>query len=227
MWFGWSGDQRSRDRAPQGEPQSGTSPSDHDGPDRRRTSTIITAASPTATLWPLFHYRLDLDRLLAARHAAIAASTAASRGMLSPLLRADDIIWVHDYHLIPLAAGAARSWACAAGSGFFLHIPWPPPRSCCRLPPHDDDRAGACRAMIWSVSRPSYDLPRTSHDYPDPRGARQPRRTARCSTPSAGRFVPGVFPDRDRHGDFRQPPRTSTKRPGEPADAPHAARAAS
>ncbi|MBI1868413.1 MAG: trehalose-6-phosphate synthase [Methylocystis sp.] len=40
--------------------------------------------------------------------------------------KADDLVWVHNYHLVPLGAGlrerGARNWI-----GFFLHIPFPPP----------------------------------------------------------------------------------------------------
>lgn len=45
---------------------------------------------------------------------------------LKPLLRPDDIVWVHDYHLIPLA-GSMRSLGINNKVGFFLHIPIPEP----------------------------------------------------------------------------------------------------
>ena len=43
---------------------------------------------------------------------------------LLPLLEPDDIVWVHDYHLIPLAAALRRAGARQA-IGFFLHVPFP------------------------------------------------------------------------------------------------------
>ena len=55
---------------------------------------------------------------------------------LMPLLRADDIIWVHDYHLIPLAA-ELRALGCSQRIGFFLHIPLPPPLILAAIPGHD------------------------------------------------------------------------------------------
>ena len=53
-----------------------------------------------------------------------------------PLLRDDDIIWVHDYHLIPLAA-ELRALGCGQRIGFFLHIPLPPPLILAAIPGHD------------------------------------------------------------------------------------------
>ena len=45
---------------------------------------------------------------------------------LLPLLRPDDLIWVHDYHLIPLAA-ELRALGVTNRIGFFLHTPFVPP----------------------------------------------------------------------------------------------------
>ena len=44
---------------------------------------------------------------------------------LLPLLQPDDVIWVHDYHLIPLAEELRRV-RCNHPIGFFLHTPLPP-----------------------------------------------------------------------------------------------------
>jgi trehalose 6-phosphate synthase len=41
-----------------------------------------------------------------------------------PLLRPDDMIWVHDYHLIPLAE-ELRQAGVRQPIGFFLHVPFP------------------------------------------------------------------------------------------------------
>jgi trehalose 6-phosphate synthase len=55
---------------------------------------------------------------------------------LMPLLKPDDIIWVHDYHLIPLAA-ELRAMGCTNRIGFFLHIPLPPPLILAAIPQHE------------------------------------------------------------------------------------------
>ncbi len=44
---------------------------------------------------------------------------------LMPLLRPDDLIWVHDYHFLPLGR-ELRARGAQHRLGFFLHIPWPP-----------------------------------------------------------------------------------------------------
>lgn len=44
--------------------------------------------------------------------------------VLVPLLRPDDLIWIHDYHLIPLGS-QLRALGVKAPIGFFLHVPFP------------------------------------------------------------------------------------------------------
>ena len=55
---------------------------------------------------------------------------------LLPLLKEDDIVWVHDYHLIPLAS-ELRALGCRNKIGFFLHIPLPPPQMLTAIPAHE------------------------------------------------------------------------------------------
>jgi trehalose 6-phosphate synthase len=89
------------------------------------------------TLWPLFHYRIDLteyDRTFDAGYARVNQRFADT---LVPILAPDDIVWVHDYHLIPLAM-ELRKRGVTNRIGFFLHIPWPPPRLLATLPHHED-----------------------------------------------------------------------------------------
>ena len=87
------------------------------------------------TLWPLFHYRVDLaefDRNFGAGYERVnqrLASTAL------PLIEPDDLIWVQDYHLIPLGY-QLREMGVTNRLGFFLHIPWPPHRLLTALPYH-------------------------------------------------------------------------------------------
>jgi trehalose 6-phosphate synthase len=55
---------------------------------------------------------------------------------LEKLLRPDDVVWVHDYHLIPLAK-ALRDRGHKNKIGFFIHIPCPPPEILTALPNHE------------------------------------------------------------------------------------------
>jgi trehalose 6-phosphate synthase len=85
------------------------------------------------TLWPIFHYRIDLarfDRRFAESFFRI-NERIASR--LRPLLKPDDVVWVHDYHFMPLGA-QIRADGFGGALGFFLHIPFPPPEILSALP---------------------------------------------------------------------------------------------
>ncbi|MDP8915946.1 MAG: trehalose-6-phosphate synthase, partial [Pseudomonadota bacterium] len=85
------------------------------------------------TLWPLFHYRIDLtayDRAYGEGYARVNRRFAET---LAPLVEADDLLWVHDYHLIPLGR-ELRRLNVAGPIGFFLHIPWPPHQLLATLP---------------------------------------------------------------------------------------------
>jgi trehalose-6-phosphate synthase len=55
---------------------------------------------------------------------------------LDEVLKPDDLVWVHDYHLMPLAK-ALRERGHKNRIGFFLHIPCPPPEMLTALPHHD------------------------------------------------------------------------------------------
>lgn len=56
---------------------------------------------------------------------------------LQPLLEPNDLVWVHDYHFLPLGA-ELRARGCEAPLGFFLHIPFPSPEVLRALPEHDE-----------------------------------------------------------------------------------------
>ena len=87
------------------------------------------------TLWPLFHYRIDIaafDRAFGEGYGRVNRRFAQT---LAPLIEPDDVIWVHDYHLIPLAR-ELRSLGITNRIGFFLHIPWPAHQVMINLPRH-------------------------------------------------------------------------------------------
>ena len=87
------------------------------------------------TLWPLLHYRPDLaayDRAFDEGYARVNRRFAET---LAPLIQPDDLIWVHDYHLIPLAR-ELRMLGLKNRIGFFLHVPWPAYQVFTNLPGH-------------------------------------------------------------------------------------------
>ncbi|WP_197328948.1 trehalose-6-phosphate synthase [Ralstonia syzygii] len=147
LWFGWSG------RTADGTVDAGV----RTEPFGRTTLAQVDLSRPhrdgyyvgfsNSVLWPVFHEKVkwadlnpdyfkayeEVNRMLAAR--------------LQPMLRDNDILWVHDYHLIPFAQ-ALRTLGCTQRMGFFNHIPLPPPETLRRIPQH--------RQLMRALS--SYDL---------------------------------------------------------------------
>jgi trehalose 6-phosphate synthase len=87
------------------------------------------------TLWPLFHYRIDLTQYERSYGSGYARVNARFAEMLHPLIEPDDLIWVQDYHLIPLGR-ELRERGVKNAIGFFLHIPWPARELMATLPRH-------------------------------------------------------------------------------------------
>ena len=76
-------------------------------------------------LWPLCHYRMGLVEYSRDDLETYLEVNALFARCLAPLLKPDDVIWVQDYHLIPLGA-ALRALGITQRIGFFLHTPFPP-----------------------------------------------------------------------------------------------------
>jgi trehalose 6-phosphate synthase len=87
-------------------------------------------------LWPICHYRLDLAQFDRRHAAAYFRVNEFFARKLARLLRGDDVVWVHDYHFIPLAV-TLRQMGFANRIGFFLHIPWPPSDVASALPVYE------------------------------------------------------------------------------------------
>ncbi|MBV6418230.1 MAG: Trehalose-6-phosphate synthase [Steroidobacteraceae bacterium] len=134
LWFGWSGELEAH---PAATPESLT----------RGAITYATMSLTqteydryyrgfcNTTLWPLFHYLTDRFRYDHEWHVGYRAVNRRFAEQLAPLLRPDDRIWVHDYHLIPLAR-ELRALGVTQPIGFFLHIPFPHLEVLRLLPPY-------------------------------------------------------------------------------------------
>ena len=88
-------------------------------------------------LWPSFHLRLDLATIEGHWYEGYRRVNAQFAAALKPHLRADDVVWVHDYHLIPLAAELRRLGA-RNRIGFYLHIPFPTVDAFYAVPHNDE-----------------------------------------------------------------------------------------
>jgi trehalose 6-phosphate synthase len=134
LWFGWSGNKT----------EEFTGHIELQRADGVTTATIDLEEQDVdeyyngyanRTLWPLFHYRIDLaeyDRSFGSGYQRVNQRFADT---VTPLIDQDDLVWVHDYHLIPLGE-ELRARGLKNRIGFFLHIPWPPGRLLVSLPDH-------------------------------------------------------------------------------------------
>jgi len=123
MWFGWSGETAEE---PSAEPEVLTR-------DNISFATIDLKAAEfdayyngycNGTLWPLFHYFPERFRHEQRDYDAYQSVNAQFARQLVKLLEPTDTVWVHDYHLIPLAR-QLRQLQFTGPIGFFLHIPFP------------------------------------------------------------------------------------------------------
>jgi len=123
LWFGWGGD--ISDREP-GEPhihiRDGVTYATLDL--KRRDFERYYNGYSNGVLWPLFHYFLKNFRFNAADYDAYQTVNRVFAQRLTPLIETDDLVWVHDYHLIPLGQ-RLRDLGVEQPIGFFLHIPFP------------------------------------------------------------------------------------------------------
>lgn len=87
-------------------------------------------------LWPVCHYLLDFIQYESADFDAYRRVNAQFARKLAAMVKPDDIIWVHDYHLIPLAA-KLRDAGIGNPIGFFLHVPFPSYEAFRAVPGHE------------------------------------------------------------------------------------------
>lgn len=87
-------------------------------------------------LWPILHYRIDLAEYSLRDLGGYIRVNEHFADELHKHIAPDDVIWVHDYHLIPLAK-ELRKRGHKNRIGFFLHIPLPPPELLVALPQHE------------------------------------------------------------------------------------------
>ena len=100
LWFGWSGKvEEETSTAPQivssGNVTYATINLGHDD-----HAQYYSGFSNT-TLWPLFHYRLGILEFRRKDFEGYLRVNNTLAQALAPLVQADDLVWVHDYHLIP------------------------------------------------------------------------------------------------------------------------------
>ena len=146
LWFGWSGTLS--------DPSGSLNPPHKAGAYTLATMDLSAADHAgyyaefaNRALWPLLHSRVDM---MAATEDAYGTYRRVNRlfaERVAPMIGPGDIVWVHDYHLIPLGDELRRA-GVDNPIGFFLHIPVPPPEIFVALPWH--------RSLIEALG--AYDL---------------------------------------------------------------------
>jgi trehalose 6-phosphate synthase len=153
VWFGWNGKLT--------ESQSGA-------PEVVRQGKIDYATIPlnetdyeqyyngysNKVLWPVCHYLLDFIRYYPDDFEGYKRVNAQFAHKLSSLIQPDDVIWVHDYHLIPLAA-ELRSAGIDNPIGFFLHVPFPSYEALRAVPGHEYLLRCLCAYDVLGFHTPS------------------------------------------------------------------------
>lgn len=135
VWFGWSGNV-----VPSGKVATRTI-------DDAQRSFVVTDLSEedyqeyyngfaNRVLWPVLHYRIDLTEFNRRDLTGYLRVNQHFATELSKIMQPDDIVWVHDYHLIPIA-DELRQRGYANRIGFFLHVPFPAPEVVTVLPNHE------------------------------------------------------------------------------------------
>ena len=135
LWFGWSG------RVAEGDPGPARIV-EHDNVAyatvdlRKEDYQEFYNGFANRVLWPILHYRLDLAEFTRRDLGGYFRVNEFFARHLETLLKPDDVIWVHDYHLLPLAR-ALRERGHRNKIGFFIHVPCPPPEILTALPNHE------------------------------------------------------------------------------------------
>lgn len=123
VWFGWSGRVTAEDRRR----LSG----DSDGEVEYLTLDLTQEeysdyyqGFSNRLLWPLCHYVLGFVHYDRKEYEGYRTVNRLFAERLRAHLRDDDLIWVHDYHMIPVAH-ELRRLGVRNRIGFFLHVPFP------------------------------------------------------------------------------------------------------
>ncbi len=135
LWFGWSGHVA--------EQATDVREIEHAGIDyatldlTRAEHSGYYAGFANRVLWPLLHSRFDLVEFDPDAYRVYRAVNRRWAEAIVTRLHTDDVLWVHDYHLIPLAA-ELRRLGCRQRIGFFLHTALAPADLLAYMPRHHE-----------------------------------------------------------------------------------------
>jgi trehalose 6-phosphate synthase len=134
LWFGWSGDISD---APSKAERTVGPITLYTIPLSRKDYDDFYRGFANGTLWPVLHYQIGLGRFEWPEFDGYRRVNALFAEQLAPLVRDDDLIWAHDYHLLCLAQ-CLRERGLRNRIGLFLHTPFPAPGVFMTIPAHAD-----------------------------------------------------------------------------------------
>jgi trehalose 6-phosphate synthase len=154
LWFGWSG-RRSGQPGPAPAMQyvDGVTYATVDLTESEYRAFYLGFSN--GALWPLLHFRLGLMNFRAEDYEGYCAVNRHLAEQLQPLLRSDDLIWIHDYHLITMAE-ELRALGVTNRIGFFLHTPFVPPAIMMALPRANQLLSALCNYDVVGFHTRSY-----------------------------------------------------------------------
>ena len=140
LWFGWSGNVTDE---PTGEPRT---------VEVNKVAYVLIDLSnndiqeyynglANSVLWPILHYRVDLQEYSRADASGYMRVNRMFADRLHAFVTEDDVVWIHDYHLM-LLARELRARGHRNKIGFFLHTPCAPADILQTLPQHREILGG-------------------------------------------------------------------------------------
>jgi len=123
IWFGWSGNVQDTEQTEPGIVANGALTFATLDLSRRDFDEYYIGYA-NRVLWPLFHFRSSLVQFSRRNLSGYLRVNRMFARALAPMLLPQDLVWVHDYHLIPLAE-ELRKLDRIEPIGFFLHTPFP------------------------------------------------------------------------------------------------------
>ena len=190
LWFGWSGKVAGETAAEVHQQQEG--PVDYATIDLSRADhDDFYTGFANGALWPLLHYRPDVVNYRRSHLAGYLRVNELFADKLLQLIGPQDVIWVHDYHLIPLAS-MLRKRGVKNRIGFFLHTPLPAAGLLIALPNHSELLETLASHDLIGVHTPR-DL-RALEDYFLHEAGAVMRLGGRMRMPNGRQFCAGAFP---------------------------------
>src|SRR5690625_1081450 len=153
LWFGWSGkvsedaSRRGTQQVQQENYELGTidlTEEEHSGYYNGYSNEV---------LWPILHFRSDLMNYHSSDFQAYRQVNELFAERLARHVRPDDLIWIHDYHLM-LVGQKLRERGVENPIGFFLHTPLPPPEVFTTLPNHRELMTALCHCDLVGFQTP-------------------------------------------------------------------------